>query len=73
METLRPHIDYMDGEWVTVMVPTEHGEWCHIQFRRCLYRRSWEIEVADELIRQSPEAIHAALGLALMELREVTP
>jgi len=70
---VRPRIVYTDGNRTTVAVPTEEGRECHIDFKRCFYRLTWEVEVADELIRQHPEAVHAALGLALMELKKVTP
>jgi hypothetical protein len=71
MDTVR--IKYMDGSSVVVVVPTEDGQECWIEFRRHWQRMSWETEISDGLIRQCPQAIHAALGLALMELKKVTP
>jgi hypothetical protein len=75
MDTVR--IKYMDGERVTVIVPTEghDGIWehCYIDFRRCWEEAAWDVRISDGLIKQAPEAVHAALGLALMELKKVTP
>ncbi len=68
-----PRISYMDGEIVRIVVPTEDDQECHVEFRRNWQRLTWEFEVSDELIRQSPEGVHAILGLALMELKKVTP
>lgn len=52
-----------------VYVPTEDGRQCAIEFVR---RRPnfWSIDVSDELIRQAPEGLTAALGMAIIEMRE---
>lgn len=71
-----PRICYTDGDKVEIIVPTcRNGivEYCHVEFKRDPYRRAWEFRIADELIRQAPEAVHAVIGLALMELKKVTP
>lgn len=72
-----PHIHSMDGERVNVVVPTEGRDgivsYCWIEFGRCSNHHAWVLEISDDLIRAAPEAIHAALGLALMELKAVTP
>lgn len=72
-----PRISYMDGEIVRISVPCPvnegYDEVACVEFRRNWRRRTWEFEIADELIRQSPEGVHAVLGLALMELKAVTP
>lgn len=82
MDTLKikPYVhfklDYKDEKCVEVAVPTEgHDgllEWCHVQFRRSDHAYCWEFEISDSLIRQAPEAVHAVLGLALMELRSLS-
>jgi hypothetical protein len=65
---IRPTVHHWDGEWARVDVPTEDGKVCAIEFRQCPIRRTWQLEIADELVRQSPQGIHAALGQALMAL-----
>jgi len=66
-------VQYMDGEKVIISVPTEEGRECWVEFRRNWQRLSWDFEVSDEMIRRAPEQIHAIVGLALMELKKVTP
>lgn len=69
-------ICYTDGQRVEIVVPfCRDGiiEYCHVEFKRNWQHRTWEFHISDALIKQAPEAVHAVLGLALMELKRVTP
>jgi hypothetical protein len=61
-----------DGEWLDVTVPTEDGRLALILFRRCPDWPAWRVEISDDLIQQAPQAIHAALGQALMAMHTTT-
>ena len=56
----------------TIIVPTEDGRDCYLEFAR---RREgyWSIDISDELMRQAPQAVVAALSMALLEMRTETP
>lgn len=59
-----------EGHWVGVTVPTDDGRACSVEFHR---RRSryWSVDISDELIRQAPEGLTAALGLAVLEMKRL--
>ena len=69
---IRPTVHHWDGEEARVDVPTEDGRVCVIEFKWDELRHAWAVWIADELIRQSPQGIHAALGLALTTLADFT-
>lgn len=55
----------------TVTVPTEDGRKIAILFQRDdKWPNTWTVRITDELIAMAPQAIHAALGQALMQMRE---
>lgn len=55
----------------TVTVPTEDGRKAVIDFERDeKWPNTWTVRIADELIAMAPQAIHAAVGQALMQMRE---
>lgn len=54
----------------TVEVPTEDGRKVLIGFERGHYPKAWTVHISDELIQMAPETIHAALGQAVMQMRE---
>lgn len=70
-----PRVMSASSSLVRVIVPTEGRdgieEDCYIEFRRCDRLHAWEVHISDDLIRQAPEAVHAVLGLALMELKSL--
>lgn len=54
----------------TVLVDTEHGSSCVVDFERSSngFDRTWTVQISDDLIRQAPEAIVAALTMAVRQL-----
>jgi hypothetical protein len=53
---------------VSIDVPTEDGQHCMVEIQQDYCCAVWDIRISDALIRDHPEAIHAALGQALREL-----
>lgn len=51
-----------------IAVMTEDGRTALITFERGLVHDAWTVHISDELLAQSPQAIHAALGQAVMQM-----
>lgn len=60
----------VSGEWAKVEIPTEDGRLCYLHFER-RHPGYWSLHISDELLKQSPQALHAAIGLALLELAHI--
>ena len=64
------NIAYSDPEIIKVQVDKDGiKQTCIVEFWRDEFTFCWIFKVNDELLKQSPEGIHAVLGLALMELK----
>lgn len=50
-------------------VPTERGGWCEVYVVHNLERRTFEIDIADELLALTPQAITATMQLVMLELQ----
>lgn len=56
-------------DWQTIEVPTEDGRLAVIDFYR--HREGvWTVDIADELILQSPEGLGCVLALAFRQLAQ---
>lgn len=55
----------------TIEVPTEDGQRCVIEFEQEMDERWWTVHISDELIRQAPEGLAAALGMAIIQMKQI--
>jgi hypothetical protein len=52
-----------------VYVPTEKGDTCVVSMRFDPYKRVWLIEVSEELLYGTTEAITATINMALIAIK----
>jgi hypothetical protein len=67
---IKPVVTRHDECHATVAVPTEQGDICIVEMTHDLARLCWHFAVADELLRQTPQAVHAIVGQALLALAQ---
>lgn len=66
---LRPEVFYFPDGSRAVEVPTEDGRRTAIWFLRDPEGAYWVVRISDDLVRLAPEAIAAALAMAVLEMR----
>jgi hypothetical protein len=67
---VRPTVTDFNGARAMVAVPCEDGRTCMIEFEYDRQKRAWALFIAEEVLKESPQGVHAAVGLALMALAE---
>lgn len=54
-----------------IEVPTEDGRTCVVEFEREADYGWWTVHISDTLIRQAPEGVTAALGMAVLQMKQI--